>query len=270
MPLLRSIGSHPGLGLESIGFWRSRSVVWPRRGMVDVYTPQFASASLHNRYPLKSKRQPRLVINALPCLRSVAPRVDLFESSPVLSPSLHSPFATEIFPWLYLGNARDACDFTALAEKNIKYILNISKEDSPEGSPESRGYRYMKLSLDDNSDVPIAQYFDISHKFIEDARARNTGVLVHCRKGVSRSATIVIAYVMKHQGIPFEDAFEYVKQKRSIINPNLGFVLALEALEALDLRSPALRSSRRTPVHSTVPKAEELQWNERTPQCTPQ
>lgn len=92
-------------------------------------------------------------------------------------------------------------------------------------------------------------------------------VLVHCRRGISRSATIVIAYVMRHCEMTFDEAFgqgglavwqheglsfqlarsassdhvdlflcwphpevDYVKQRRDIINPNLGFVLALESI----------------------------------------
>lgn len=192
-----------------------------------------------------------------PSLFPAMERVDVFEnSSSFRSPgSQGDSFATEIFPWLYLGNARDAADFPALVERDIKYILNISKEDSPGGSPETNGYRYMKLSLDDNSEVPIGDYFEVSHQFIEDARKNNSKVLVHCRKGVSRSATIVIAYVMKHKYQGFEDAFDYVKKKRSIINPNLGFVLALEALESLQSLSPPSPGLTTSDAPADSPKA---------------
>lgn len=56
------------------------------------------------------------------------------------------PFATEIFPWLYLGNARDAVNYETLRQKGVKYILNVSKEvDTPEA--EEKGFHYLKLDL---------------------------------------------------------------------------------------------------------------------------
>jgi protein-tyrosine phosphatase len=53
-------------------------------------------------------------------------------------------------------------------------------------------------------------------------------ILVHCLAGVSRSATIVIAYLMKTQNLPFEQAYEVVRQKREFANPNQGFRKQLE------------------------------------------
>jgi protein-tyrosine phosphatase len=48
-------------------------------------------------------------------------------------------------------------------------------------------------------------------------------VLVHCFAGVSRSATIVIAYMMQEHGMNYHSAFKFVKSKRPFINPNEGF-----------------------------------------------
>eukprot|EP00993_Chasmostoma_nieuportense_P004341 NODE_5015_length_710_cov_8.768439_g4852_i0.p1 GENE.NODE_5015_length_710_cov_8.768439_g4852_i0~~NODE_5015_length_710_cov_8.768439_g4852_i0.p1 ORF type:complete len:208 (-),score=61.73 NODE_5015_length_710_cov_8.768439_g4852_i0:86-646(-) len=138
-------------------------------------------------------------------------------------------FASEIFPWLYLGNARDAVNYDTLKSKNIKWILNISKEvDCPEA--ERLGYTYMQIDVEDNSDVPIGDHFHSATEFIENARKHQERILVHCRRGISRSATIVIAYVMQYTNMSFDEAFDYVKAKRHIINPNLGFVLALESM----------------------------------------
>jgi dual specificity phosphatase 12 len=56
-------------------------------------------------------------------------------------------------------------------------------------------------------------------------------VLVNCFAGVSRSATIVIAYLMYKNKWSFEDAITFVKSKRNIINPNYGFVCQLYGLQ---------------------------------------
>eukprot|EP00668_Euglena_longa_P043523 GGOE01057944.1.p2 GENE.GGOE01057944.1~~GGOE01057944.1.p2 ORF type:complete len:149 (-),score=25.88 GGOE01057944.1:524-970(-) len=124
-------------------------------------------------------------------------------------------------------------------ERGVEYILNVGKEvDTPEA--EEKGFHYLKLDLEDNADTPIGEYFQQTYMFIEEARAQSHKVLVHCRRGISRSATIVIAYVMRHNQKTFDEAFDYVKRKRDIINPNLGFVLALESISPKDpfLESP--------------------------------
>jgi len=50
---------------------------------------------------------------------------------------------------------------------------------------------------------------------------------VHCREGVSRSATMVLAYVMWQQGLTFEVAFQNLRKVRPICNPNTGFTCQL-------------------------------------------
>jgi protein-tyrosine phosphatase len=56
--------------------------------------------------------------------------------------------------------------------------------------------------------------------------------LVHCAMGISRSSAITIAYLMKGEGMLFEDAQAMVKARRSIINPNAGFVAQLRSIES--------------------------------------
>jgi protein-tyrosine phosphatase len=56
-------------------------------------------------------------------------------------------------------------------------------------------------------------------------------VLVHCQAGISRSATICIAYVMKLYGIGLEEAFDFVRARRSHISPHLNFMHQLQQYE---------------------------------------
>ena len=55
-------------------------------------------------------------------------------------------------------------------------------------------------------------------------------VFVHCVAGVSRSSTIVIAYLM-NKGMTYKEAFEWVKKKHSIAFPNYGFQRQLQNYE---------------------------------------
>lgn len=63
-----------------------------------------------------------------------------------------------------------------------------------------------------------------SFNFLDEARQNGANILVHCHAGVSRSATITIAYLLKHSKLSMMDIYRLVKGKRSIISPNFNFM----------------------------------------------
>lgn len=99
----------------------------------------------------------------------------------------------------------------------------------------------LKIKIYDWDDEPIFEYFEEVCAFIDKQREKGH-VLVHCRAGVSRSATIVIAYVMKKKRWTYKEAYEFVLSKRGIIKPNQGFINQLMAWEkTLKLQSTSER-----------------------------
>lgn len=68
---------------------------------------------------------------------------------------------------------------------------------------------------------------------LSSCRKNHSKCLVHCKMGVSRSASTVIAYAMKEFGWSLEKAYNYVKQKRSITRPNAGFMRQLLEYEGI-------------------------------------
>lgn len=67
--------------------------------------------------------------------------------------------------------------------------------------------------------------------FAEEARQANTNVLIHCMAGISRSVTLTIAYLMYHFGLSMHAAYQFVKEKRPAISPNLNFMGQLVEFE---------------------------------------
>jgi len=91
------------------------------------------------------------------------------------------------------------------------------------------------------SDIPredVLQYFEETYLFIDEAvNDENSGsILIHCYFGVSRSATIVLAYLMKKYQITLEEAQDRVKARRSVIGPNFGFLAQLKLYELMRFR----------------------------------
>merc|ERR1712002_209057 len=91
--------------------------------------------------------------------------------------------------------------------------------------------RYMRIPVRDNGLIDLRKHFQAAFDFIEEARRRDARVLVHCHAGISRSSTISIAYVMMHMNQSMSQAYQFVKSKRPIIAPNLGFVGQLMEFE---------------------------------------
>lgn len=97
------------------------------------------------------------------------------------------------------------------------------------GTPRAR-FRYKKFPWGHNQDN-LQEYFQSAFEFIDEARDKGVGVLVHCQCGVSRSATMVLAYVMKSFNIPLHEAYAYVKERSSAISPNMSLVYQLVEFE---------------------------------------
>lgn len=140
---------------------------------------------------------------------------------------------SEILPGLYLSNARAAVDREILRRLGITHVLTIEANRLPKSTFDNTNISTLFIRAYDSPDTNLLPYFPMANAFIEEGKQRGK-VLVHCHFGVSRSATLVIAYIMQKYGLSFEQAFAYVRQRRKFINPNPGFVEQLKEYHRLN------------------------------------
>ena len=133
----------------------------------------------------------------------------------------------EITENLYLGNLSAAENTQNLKELGIKKVLSILDEFAWPKYHETLNIEHKKISAQDMDDQNIIKYFGECLKFIKG----NDKTLVHCAVGASRSASIVIAYIMWTKKMPFKEALEFVQKKRFIVYPNFGFREQLQLFE---------------------------------------
>ena len=124
---------------------------------------------------------------------------------------------------IYLGDIDGAREVNYLKQEKITHIISLAgKIFSPEY--EEGLFKRKIIDIIDFEDENIFQYFKDCIQFIESAKK----IYIHCMAGVSRSASIVIAYLMWKEQKGYNETYFAVKNKRRYIGPNGGFVLQLK------------------------------------------
>ncbi|XP_055889849.1 serine-rich adhesin for platelets-like isoform X1 [Biomphalaria glabrata] len=157
---------------------------------------------------------------------------------------------TRILPFLYLGSQQDSLNQEVSQVNGITYILNVSKTcPRPPYILESHFHR---IPVNDNYCEKLLPYFVEAFQFLDKVREANGCVLVHCLGGVSRSATLAIAYIMKYMKMSSDEAYRYVKDKRPTISPNFNFLGQLLEYEKIIRKEEQLEEARREAIKATT------------------
>ncbi|XP_066455691.1 protein phosphatase Slingshot homolog 2 isoform X2 [Eleutherodactylus coqui] len=141
---------------------------------------------------------------------------------------------TEIFDHVYLGSEWNASNLEDLQNRGVRYILNVTREID---NFFPGVFEYHNIRVYDEEGTDLLAYWNDTYKFISKAKKHGAKCLVHCKMGVSRSASTVIAYAMKEYGWNLDRAFDYVKERRTVTKPNPSFMKQLEEYQGILLAS---------------------------------
>ena len=144
-----------------------------------------------------------------------------------MNKTVFSPSYDKITDKIYLGNEDTARDKNILKELKISNILICAEGCEPFFPDE---FKYKILYLDDDVEEDLLSWLKEAFDFIDSSK---DNVYIHCVMGISRSASVVIAYIMYKNKMKYEDAYDYVFNKRKVISPNSGFKNQLIKLEKI-------------------------------------
>lgn len=135
---------------------------------------------------------------------------------------------SEILPWLYIGKVETAQNEGFLLAHKFTHILNVT-DSHPNFWPNS--FVYMRIQISDDTDTDAKKHFDQVAEYIKRVEDCKGKLFVHCVSGVSRAPTMVMAWMLKCKKMALWDAFQYVRARRSLVYPNIGFRYQLTLYE---------------------------------------
>ena len=133
--------------------------------------------------------------------------------------------AVIVMPSLLLGSGYGSRDKKVVNFYGITHVLNMSRVVPYD--PFDQRLTTLKINAEDKKDYNLMQHFEEAHQFIDEAILSGGRCLVHCSAGISRSATIVISYLMSRFNMSLYDAYNHVLFRRSRLMPNKSFISQL-------------------------------------------
>ena len=129
----------------------------------------------------------------------------------------------------YLGDMRNRQHTKLLKHLGITHIVDISRGKFDD----EELFEILAIDLNDVPHAPINEYFDEAVEFIDNAFGADekNRVFVHCQAGISRSTTIILAYLMKKRGYSLYEGYKLCQRNRPKIHPNDGFLKHLVEFE---------------------------------------
>lgn len=140
---------------------------------------------------------------------------------------ISAPFIklTSIDDIIYLGNAYNAADYYYLKNFGITGIVNACNEISNYFEDD---FEYFKIDILDINNSSIYKFFDPFITFVENILNNNGKIMIHCYMGSSRSAILVVLYLVKYKSYTMDDSIRFITDKRNRVNINVTYIEELK------------------------------------------
>lgn len=218
---------------------KMRNEFSPYQGMKAMKATSFDEIDWNDIKPMRKSMDLFSDLTAIPkCNRSTS------GTSPVnRSPSAHHGYRddtfqqypmTKITDSVYLGSDNDATNEVRMREEGITHCLSMvarkfTKERRSMFNISSRSIKRKCVPMSDTGNSNVVKLLEEKEllAFMEESQKKKNKLLVHCQLGQNRSPTIVMAFLMKQQGLTFYRAWREVKQKRILVQPNKKYIKQL-------------------------------------------
>ena len=144
---------------------------------------------------------------------------------------------SEVLPGLFLSGADDAYNRQFLLAEGITHVLNCAEELSARQQQYGTDVVIQHIPMEDDETPEVEKQLQEAVNQLQSWYRRDYKVLVHCRAGISRSPTVVIAWLMLCNNMSFDDAWKKVVAARNFIRPNDYFMAVLKKLDTLSYYS---------------------------------
>lgn len=134
--------------------------------------------------------------------------------------------ASHICDGLYIGSAKASNDLEHLTQEGITVIIRVITPGE-HTLIEHPGITYHHYETFDGWSGNIIGAFEHTKDIIRNSLREGRRVLVHCRAGISRSAAVVVAYLMWTRCLDYSSAYEIVQKSRCIAAPCFPFIMRL-------------------------------------------
>ena len=134
----------------------------------------------------------------------------------------------QVTPNLFMSGYDSACNKDSLHKFGISHVINLTSHHCPNSNFSE--IEYSDFNLSDHPEFNLIPHLDQILNILVSKIRQGKRVLVHCKMGISRAPSIVIAFLIKSLGMPYEKAVDYILNINSRVSPNLGYLIQLEGL----------------------------------------
>ncbi|OBZ66536.1 Dual specificity protein phosphatase 22 [Grifola frondosa] len=159
------------------------------------------------------------------------------------------PEASEIIPGLFVCDLYTATSPSVIARLGITHVASVIR-DTPQRYPSP--IEHLCIPVDDTKNENLLDYLDSALAWVHAALQGDGRVLIHCMWGMSRSASIAIAYLIMAQCMSLNEALKTARSRRRVVRPNVGFMKQLKMYEKVTrLREKTDQRLVKGPLKST-------------------